>query len=229
MNKKSFNTSIFIAIGGGLFIVLIITIAASGGFTLPEGAGGWLYEYQTLLSGLLAASSIVFTWMKYYNGLKRKRFWARGHLPDAVDNICAYAQACFVFVRQYGDGVTDNKPPARCDDAVQHLKNAIEWIDNDSAEYLFELLSFYQVHNARLNSFLNDSAANRNDTDRLYDSVKLYCVAIGLFDYARGRQDEVTWKKQSLQSMMGALRAINGHSAFDAFLALQKKIKNSHK
>jgi len=212
IEKKEHLVSLVIAISAGLFIVLAIAITASGGFNLPENSGGWFYEYQTLFSGVFAAAmaalSVYVAYHNYKNDFKRKEFSAIAHMNDALSDVCTYSRTYFNMVK---DGQTKNyeKPT----DSINALKNAIEFLDGYSSETVFELVSFYQVYNSRLESYLNPEERAIGAKDNiLYDSVKLYALSSRLFSYARKETDSIKNDKLTKNQMFSALNATYGHS-----------------
>ena len=94
-NLKEPKFTLGLYLGVGLFIVLIITIAASGGFSLPENSGGWLYEYQTAFTGLVGLITALIIGYQYKDTVKRKRLSQRVYMNDALSGLCSYSEQCF--------------------------------------------------------------------------------------------------------------------------------------
>lgn len=197
-------------IGGSItnFIILSLRIEGDG--------GGWIYEYQTLIAGVFAASSVFLTWYTYSSTLKRKELTARAKLNDPLSVLCSYARDCFESIQNDKENM-----PQKCAEEIKIINEAIEFLDKNSAEAVFELVSYYQVHNARLEGYYKENPdsifpRDRAKIERLYDVVMLYCLAVRLFGYARNRDQydqevrSVTSKKPSKDDMHSALNQVYG-------------------
>lgn len=188
----------------GLGVILFITLWVSGALTVPSGVG-WFYAYQTAIFGIIAAS---ITWHQYQDTLYRKRLSERAKMNDALSYICTYTRACFWAVKD--DEHTNILPQPM--EYIDTLKASIEFLDKDTSESVFELVSFYQIHNARLENLLyhNETPVNGAKTDALYDAVRLYALAVRLFEYARNEVSSIKNSKLSLQHMHSALNGVYG-------------------
>ena len=140
MNEEQHQKSLKIAIIGGLGVVLFIAILVSGGFSLPENSGGLIYEYQTLIGAFIAAGSIYMTWFQYRKTTKSKEFSARAHMNDALSAICKYSKDCFLSTYDNREETVE-KPT----EAINTLKQSIQYLDSESAESVYQLVGFYQV------------------------------------------------------------------------------------
>lgn len=71
-------------------------------FSLPEYSGGWIYEYQAMIAGLLALLSAAITvWVmrNHHNDLKyTKNLAARAFMQDSASEICAYYKKLFEYL-----------------------------------------------------------------------------------------------------------------------------------
>lgn len=180
-------------------------------------AGLWnfLYNWQTLTSGILAvivATVTVFVihWQiseerkRHADALYRKSLSARAQMPGALSAICEFTEQCILWY--------DRKhptPPVAPAAAIDALKAGIEFADNDTATRIFELVSFYQIHNARLNATTPPVKAPE-DADRLFDTTKLRCLTDYLFPYARNEEKTAPVYNPSQDEMMTALKIITG-------------------
>ncbi len=214
----------------GLLIILFIAIAASGGFDLPEGccgegtktSGGWIYEYQTLIAGLAAAIiglfAALYTKHQYEDTLLRRRLSEKAKMNDAISTICAYAKE--VFFKTYDNEITENNTADMVEIASQHelelptdeiniLKDAIEYLDTETAKSVFELVIAYQVFNARnKHNPETDIQASNFRENTLYDCIWLYSLSLRLFDYARGNVESQPYEKPASEQMHRALNNI---------------------
>lgn len=221
MNRKKNELSLIIAIGGGLlFIVLPLTIAASGGFRLPDNSGGWFYEYQTLITGLVGAFIASVVAYQYYHMRYRKMLSARAKMNSALNDICSYARACFqALIQDTGKTKFNNS-------FLKIFEDAIEFLDVNTSDAVYQLIIQYQVHNARLDGYY-ETKQNReilfrdNREERLYDSTLLYALASRLFSYARG-SDQYNQPVNSVKH----IKPLNSemHTALNALYGLNKKL-----
>lgn len=212
--------SLFWVISGGLFFILLITIGMSGGFNLPENAGGWVYEYQTLIASIFAGLSLFLAWKSFSDKRQRQKYAARSKLNDAIDDLCLYADRCFNYIHE------DETKPEKCYEAIETFKNSIEFLDQGASEAVYHIVSFYQIHNARLRSYEErPDAITSNIVERLYDCVYLRCVAAKLFEYARNRANSVHSKKPSLTEMRSAFNAITNYQFFGSDTIEDRRLK----
>lgn len=202
--------SLTIIVVCGLGILLFISILVSGGFALPEKSGGWFYAYQTLFGALVALTSVLFIGWQYLDTLHRRRLSERAKMNDALSELCRFAKNCFDAV------LNDNATmlPNRQNNGIEVLKHAIEFLDTDTSEAVYELVITYQVNNSRLERYFDpsDPRAINSETINLYDAIKLYAMTISLFDYARKEDNKIRNKKNSQCHMFSALNAIYGHT-----------------
>jgi len=116
----------------------------------------FLKDWQTLLSALIALGAAWWTVStlklqiageagRYQESLLRKKLSARAQMPDALSALCQFSEQCMKAL----DGRNDELPP-RAGAAIDVLKSAIQFIDDQAASKVFELVSFYQVHSARI-------------------------------------------------------------------------------
>ncbi|MER9493266.1 hypothetical protein [Mesorhizobium sp. M0006] len=185
-----------------------------------------LKDWQTLVTGIIALIAAWWTVrvIKTQIGLQKKEIelgderreadrqrksWAvRAQMPDALGELVVYASGCFKFL----NGDEADTPPVPSE-AITVFKNSIEFIDNDTAAAIFELVSFFQVHNARLSGFKagkRPSGTTDRITDRMYDAVLLHTYASRLFEYARNEVKVVKDGEPSLGEMVSSLKQIAG-------------------
>lgn len=125
-------------------------------------------------------------------------------MPDALSGISRFVETCVMWAAR-----REPVPPAAPTDAINALKNAIEFVDNETAKTVFELVSFYQVHNARLFAY-TPPIAGPEAADRLYESTRLIALVNRLFPYARNEVQKAPQEEPSQEDMMNALKAITG-------------------
>lgn len=167
-------------------------------------------DWQTLIAGILA---IIGAWAtlrgvdRQINHLRstekeerdRKLFAARVALPDALSRLAEYAENWLSTARQVKGGVYDRlnrseypATPERPNDAIAEIKNALVAVDRPQAEFLAELLSWSQVHEARLRIIrkrISGGNVERIPNDRvvlaIVDAARLYALSVHLLPWSR--------------------------------------------
>lgn len=158
----------------------------------------WLNKWQTLVSGILAlVAGVGAVWVvlkqtreqrdQHADLLKRKRLAARAQMPEALSDLVGFARGCV----QYVDG-RRAEAPSKPVDAIEKLRDAIEFVDTKPAEAIFELVSFYQVHNSRLFDDDRRVGGANADAQAYYDAATLFFLTNRLYDYARNQAETVT-------------------------------------
>jgi len=155
-------------------------------------------EWQTLAAGAMALggalitvavliSQHTFDKKKDREEKKKNALYMRSLIPDSLSELIFYSEKCFKYIQDNGDQIP-NKPSS----AIDTLKENIKFADVDTSKNLFEIVSFYQVHNARINSYKKNNATNKEE-NILYDICLLHHYFNKLFSYAR---DEVQSVKE---------------------------------
>jgi hypothetical protein len=171
-----------------------------------------LKEWQTLVAAFIAlAAALATIWMmqtqarderaRQRDALHRKGLAARAQMPDALSALSRFTEECVKWYDSKG------APPDLPTDAISALKNAIEFVESGAARTIFELISFYQVHNSRLFS-PHTSPAGPEAADRLFDTTRLRCLVDRLFSYARNEVETVPENKPTQKDMMTALKIV---------------------
>lgn len=155
--------------------------------------GQWLYDWQTLLSGLLALIAALIAagfliWqtrimkaqlradsMRHDEARRAKQRSARVALPDALADVSRYVRACAwsLFQRNTDEVVA----PVT---AIATLKSATEFLDDGPAGAVAAIVLHYQVQHSR------HSLPEMPKFDRMYDCVRLGYLTDRVFEYARG-------------------------------------------
>jgi hypothetical protein len=192
------------------------------GKTAIEIATCIAYDWQTLITGVLAVGFAAWTiyQVRQQIDLQRqqiakdekklteekaaKALVAKAHMPDALSALSRYAADCLMFVHQ---NVRDGQPPVAPVEAIGTLKAVIEFVDGVAAQRVFEVITFYQVHNSRLERFGRARAGER--LDHCIDAIRLRALVDGLYEYARELPVEAP-VRLSQDEMLTALRASVG-------------------
>lgn len=117
----------------------------------------FLKEWQTLIGALIALAAALWTIRimrnqtnaaekRHQQQLARKAMAARAQMPDALSEICTYTGSVSGYVL-VGNKQDLPVPPIA---AVMTLKQVIEHIEDTAAQRTFELVSWYQIQQARV-------------------------------------------------------------------------------
>lgn len=168
-----------------------------------------LSEWQTLIGAVLAVIAALGTVYemrrqtrgdeeRHKNELLRKKLAARAQMPDALSEVSVYARASCRYL------ISNDEKPAAPVGGMSTLKSVIEHIDTKQAEQTFDLVSWYQVQNARLIGSKKPKPVETRDM--LYDAALLQVKVNRLFDYARNEPEEKLPEKPTQEEMIGALK-----------------------
>lgn len=132
---------------------------------------------------------------------RKKSLAARAELPDALSSLSRFATECGKYILTDGSRYTPGSPR----DAISAVKNSIEHVDLISARQLFELVKFYQLHNARFMAYA-DSGGGGLANDELCDLAHLQFLINNLFEFARGEIEVAPEPDASQSEMVTALK-----------------------
>ena len=182
---------------------------------------GWIYDWQTLIGALFATAAAIITVIVMHQqnlearqreaeASQRKALAARARMPNALRDLIDFCEQCTANILN-----EDKRLPDEPTAALEDLKLAIEYIDLEKAEQLFELLSHYQVVTSRYYGYHNFLPEKG-----LYDLAKLHHYTSRLFSYARGRdskyeESEGKLLKNSLNAMVSLTTRIDEKDILD--------------
>ena len=177
---------------------------------------GWVHDWQTLIGALLAtAAAIVTVVMMHQQNLEarqrdaeasqRRSLAARARMPNALRDLIDFCEEGADRLLS-GNTTLPDEPIA----ALEDLKLAIEFIETQKAEQLFELLSHYQVYTSRFSGY--DSFGRGQD---LYDTAKLHHYTSRLFGYARNNDEEQPLSENHLM-----------HNSLNTMVELRARVTN---
>ncbi len=133
-----------------------------------------IWTIQTMRSESVASDR------RHEEHLKRKRLAARSQMPDALRGMTQYVHDVAAFLVGQADSL-----PGAPQEHLAILKRAIEYIDDKQAAQTFSLVSWYQVHRARIEG--GEIDADYIQTDRIYETIVLYAYTNRLYEYARNK------------------------------------------
>lgn len=200
-----------------------------------------LYEWQTLVAGLIALIGALITTAvliqqhsydkkKHKEEKEKTEFYMRSLIPDALSDLISYSEKCFQYVLD--EKILPEKPNA----AIEILKQNIKYSDVRTPENLFKIVSFYQVHNSRIDSYKQNLASNKKE-NIFYDICLLNHYFNSLFSYARNEKASVKTifpdEKEmiySVKSLIGRDRYYNNPAEYeDVFSRLETHRKAEEK
>ena len=190
----------------------------------------WIYDHETLTGAFLAvASAFVGAWLLYRQTTQqrrleeeramRRREAARSVLPLALAALSDYATESAYVCKALLDlcskkalpvPVTMPLPPmpAVPTDAIQVLKELIEWIEDEHIRTLSGFIADIQVQHSRIESTLSTAKSGIgpiittfNLEEYAVDCAIIHARSSSLFDYGRRRSKtiphQITWEMVS--------------------------------
>lgn len=167
-----------------------------------------LKSWQTLIAGLVAllgAKMTVDVMNRQHNenkdavGIK-----VRASLNGVVNLFIDYSRDCMDFIREIGD-LPDTK---NTDSAIILIAENIPYVDKKTAEFLKEMIIFYQVHNARLKSYERSKKTPFIDISRTI--LTFHSMTLDLISFARFENGKPLIKNPKANDLLDA-----GKSLFD--------------
>lgn len=147
------------------------------------------------------------------NKLKRALIF----LPNALDDICTYANENMVAIRESVDGPNPKEgfPLKLADSVLEKLASIAEYSEGAEREAIMKLSRHYQICYSRGRSHYRSEptpvTAHRLRFGLLCDFSDLHSYANRLFDFARERENDIQSGKITLGEHEGSL-----HSAFSS-------------
>lgn len=201
-----------------------LLLGTVGGYVLfllihPQGDQTWINaieEWQTLVSALLALAAAWWTvktiekqiWderERHSEIRTRKALSMRAHMPDALIALTNFTRRCFNYIQNANEDF-----PEFCPEAIQIFKESIEFLDTQSSGMVYEMVSFYQVHNSRLTGYRDRGRPASDYEDRILDIVRLNYLALRIFAYARNLEQSIPNHAPTRDDLTHSLRSIIG-------------------
>lgn len=202
---------------------------------LSEAGNDWLNKWQTLVSGILAlvaggltVGGIVWQVQRQLAAEAdhkaeehaRKRLATRAVLPSDLTEVCNFTHQCARIARQAyrrltrgesGDRWSLGELPPRI---LDNLRMVIEFLNEEEAHVVADLLDVYQVHLARMRGFMakygDGGHIDVDDVEHLYYAmVELRVRADAVFDFARREVDVLKPPSFEAESVRAALNVLN--------------------
>ena len=170
--------------------------------------GKWIYDFQTLLTGVAAVLAALWTiWQvrKQINQtnenrqdtIRRQNVSARAGMPKALSEICAYARESVDHVYEVFRLWSQNhagrpfQPTHACpeypQDAFDKIQRVIESADAKDAKILCEFISLAQVQNIRMSKILDNLNGTQNGPRFNMRELNFYghlYDALGIYKFA---------------------------------------------
>lgn len=175
-------------------------------------------EWQTLAAGLIAFLGALITTVillfqlfhekkKYKEQLRRNALHLRSQISDALCDLIRYTEQCFSYIE------TQKLLPKKPNKAINIIRENILYADPVTSQNLFKIISFYQVHNSRIESYR--LSITRNKKERMqYDIALLSHYFTCLFSYARNEEKSVTRIFPNQKEMASSLRGLIGRETY---------------
>lgn len=161
---------------------------------------------------------------------RRRQAAVRALLPADLSEITGYATSCSdvisealiasrkeEFENREEEGIGDLDMPILPPRVLSNMQRVIENVDAETASVFAALLRCYQVQNARMRSMISDLKfptksdrikiiTSENIEQNFEQTVLLYLSASDLFDYARGKSDDVNTNDFEEDKIYNAIR-----------------------
>jgi hypothetical protein len=197
-------------------------------YSLNSDLAKFLYDWQTLIAGILALIGAAWTVMGIRAQIRqtneiakderdRDEFASRAVLSLALSQMTAYSQSCIKFIKekQTETIAVDEDLPTLEGDIVPRLQECARYTNKDIASKIWILLNVLQVQQARFYELVRRRAGERltvNEVrDNSLDAADLHAKTAELFAYAR---DEEGMRQRAPSDRLMA--ALHNAGYFDA-------------
>lgn len=191
---------------------------------------GWLYDYQTLLTGLLALAGawwgvrainmqVTQEARREAERMASRRAAARATLPLSLSLLCRYAEECASILKDLLDKCVDGALPRTVDvkefpdppaEAIQAFKEMTEVSVPADRETLAVILGEIQVQRAKISSiasgFHGMFVPVTTLEEYIIDTAEIYARSIALYKYARRKSGSIPSPLITTQARILALR-----------------------
>jgi hypothetical protein len=162
-------------------------------YDLPENSGGWVYEYQALIAGVLALFSALITIYVMRRNHKDIRFRdnlkARAYIHVSANDISDFCKSVFEYIyfeiQKTEEEITpldlSNHPIP--EQGLNYFRDNIGNLDKKSAETVSKLLSKFQTFSAIAKT--KDKMKKYKLERQLLDIVIIKILSDRTFEYAR--------------------------------------------
>jgi len=226
-DKDNFCLALLLGTLGGFLLSLIFT----EGFPLPEGTrdAGHIYHYQALIAGGIASIAAGATVLAILHQIKqqerhrkthliKKLFVYRSYMPDALTELTRIMESYFEYLeRSELKYKTENIPWEAPQEPIKIFKDSLEYTEGETAEHIIKMISFYQMHSARVYSLFNKIYTHMNDAyhleDAMYDTIVLNSYINRLYEYSRFKKDKVENRDSTKREMLNSLNELTGWRA----------------
>ncbi|CAO4179566.1 hypothetical protein EEDFHM_03544 [Methylorubrum populi] len=198
------------------------------------------FQWQTLISGVIAlagAAATVIAVLIQINANRKiederrqnEAYAARSVLPQALNEIIEYAEQCMDVLDEASrrESVMSDalkKLPHPPGGLLPIFRDAIRFSDNERQRQIADLLSFFQVHEARLISLRNPSRAGHTFStlpEAVIDSARLYAMVARLFPWARREEEGRPQSRVTYDEIVSAIRIGVRHYESNAGLRIE--------
>jgi hypothetical protein len=190
-----------------------------------HASGNFLYDWQTLVSGVLALGSAIWAGRLIQQQIlqaaelekdrRRRRFRSiRCTMPLLLRNVCEFSDEMVSSLIDYKDGILKRSAPEGLNfpkielNIISEIREIIEFSDDDFlVQHLSEIVSEIQIILSRvadLRSFpeMSSMLGMAHTVDEyVLQAARLFALVEGLFDYSRDLQEagpfQVEWSRVS--------------------------------
>lgn len=178
------------------------------------GDNSWLFNYQTLIAGIIAtcAAGISVYYIRKQimqenlhreDVRRRQNISARAGMPQAISEVLSYGESCLALNHESYSHWKENRSLRNFNaaqfiseyptDAFNKIQSIIESADDNDARVLLDFINWAQVHRARMHVITNNGDHQHrgrllieiNFYSLFLDTLTLIKYAERIFPYAR--------------------------------------------
>ena len=169
----------------------------------------FISDWQTLIAGLIAFVGAFLTVKvmraQRLDHLRRTALSTKSELSPSNAQLYGYLQNCLYWILEETEGIPDFPS-----NNVRLLSKHIEFTETSSGKNLFNLVNFFQVHNARLTSPEFRETFPREAGAKVLDTLVLANCIIKLWEYARNENAIFILPEITRESLKDSFRQIVG-------------------
>jgi len=206
----------------------------------PTNSGewaAWAQAFGTILA--VVAAAVIAFWQshkaarqeneRHLRDTDARRRAAFVTLPNDLSRLLVYAGRAFAYANYHSrqhtvqDLIYAPEFPAIDNGIFKRFREDIPFVDDVAAEAISELMSWYQVQNARLSSRASGVRVSALQA-HLFDAAKLVIMINALFEYARSRgrrEIELVYTDTNIRNGVLKLLPVKERGANEAPLVAQ--------
>lgn len=194
----------------------------------------WLFRWQTLAAGTLAAGiglgsallvliQIQRRQKEITENLERESRTAKAALPQALSSLSKYASSVHSYILGTGSKPQPNE------EAISALRNVLRFIESGDADWILKIIVLNQIIEARLENFSKShfytiQMQNREKVQRLYDICEFAALIYRAFPFSRNQNNYIETAPLSEEDIKNAHHQCFEPSVTQMNVALEQEL-----